>query len=82
MNRRNLKKPMNPKVDLYQPVENTRVGPPPLVIRAIVTTTNAMVAGGMPLEAKKAEDYILLSALPKELQERVKVAVQAIITGI
>lgn len=73
---------MNPKVDLYQPVENARVGPPPLVIRAIVTTSNDMVAGGMPMESKKAEDYVLLSALPREIQERVRVAVQAIITGM
>jgi hypothetical protein len=73
---------MNPKVDLYQPIEAARVGPPPLVIRAVVTTTNAMIAGGMPTGSRKAEDYILLSALPKELQERVRTAVQAIIAGM
>jgi hypothetical protein len=73
---------MNSKVDLYQPVEASRVGPPPLVIRAIVTPNNDMVAGGVPMATKKAEDYVLLSALPKELQERVKVAVQAIISGM
>jgi len=73
---------MNPKVDLYQPVEASRIGPPPLVIRTIVTPNNVMVAGGVPATTRKAEDYVLLSALPKELQERVKVAVQAIISGM
>lgn len=73
---------MNPKVDLYQPVEASRIGPPPVVIRAIVTTNNSMVVGGVPSAARKAEDYVLLSSLPKELQERVRTAVQAIITGM
>lgn len=73
---------MNPKVDIYQPIESSRVGPAPLVIRAIVTPTNNMLMGGMPADSRKVEDYILLSALPKEIQERVRVAVQAIITGM
>lgn len=70
------------KANLYQPIEANRVGPPPLVIRAIVTTNADMVVGGMPSNARKVEDYILLSALPRELQERVRTAVQAIITGM
>lgn len=73
---------MNPKVDVYQPIESSRVGPPPLVIRTIVTMSNDMVAGGMPMESKKIEDYVLLSALPKELQERIRTAVHAIIAGM
>ena len=73
---------MNPKIDIYQPIEANRVGPPPLVIRAIVTPTNAMTVGGMPTDSRRAEDYVLLSALPRELQERVRTAVQAIITGM
>lgn len=73
---------MNQKVDIYQPIESSRVGPAPLVIRTIVTTSSEMVAGGMPSSSRRAEDYILLSALPKELQERVRTAVHAIITGM
>ena len=73
---------MNPKVDLYQPIEANRTGPPPLVIRTIVTPMTAMVEGGTPASARKAEDYILLSALPNELQERVRTAVRAIIAGM
>jgi len=71
------------KVDLFQqPLEASHVGPAPVVLRAVVTTTNAYVAGGIPTEAKRVENYILLSALPRELQERVKTAVQALISNI
>jgi hypothetical protein len=73
---------MNPKVDLYQPLEANRVGPAPLVVRTVVTTNSDMFAGGIPANSKKIEDYVLLSALPKELQERVKIAIQAIVTGM
>lgn len=73
---------MNQKVDIYQPIESNRIGPPPLVIRTIVTTTGDMIAGGTPMSSRKVEDYVLLTALPKELQERVRTAVQAIITGM
>lgn len=73
---------MSNKADLYQPVEASRVGPPPVVVRTIVTPNNSMVAGGMPMDPRRVEDYVLLSALPKELQERVRVAVQAIIAGM
>lgn len=70
------------KVNLYHLLESEHVGQPPLVVRAVVTTTNSYIAGGMPTEAKKVEDYVLLSALPKELQERVKTAIQALLTSI
>lgn len=68
--------------DLYSPITASRIGPSPVVIRAIVTTNNDYIAGGMPQAQLKAESYVLLSALPKELQERVKTAVQAIISGM
>lgn len=70
------------KADLFQPVYARHVGPPPVVLRAVITTNNDYVAGGMPQAQLKAESYVLLSALPKELQERVKTAVQAIISGM
>jgi hypothetical protein len=73
---------MNQKADIYQPIEANRVGPAPLVIRTIVTPSNAMIAGGAPMSSKKIEDYVLLSALPKDLQERVKTAVQALVAGM
>ena len=73
---------MDNRADLYNPIVSTRRGPPPVVIRAIVTHNNSYVAGGMPQAAVTGEDYILLSSLPRELQERVKTAVQALISGM
>jgi hypothetical protein len=70
------------KADLFQPIVAARMGTPPVVVRAIVTTNADYVAGGMPQSTTKAENYILLSALPRELQERVRTAVQAIISGM
>jgi hypothetical protein len=73
---------MENRVDLFRPVYASHVGPPPVVIRAIVTTNQNSIAGGVPQEALRAESYVLLSSLPKELQDRVKTAVQAIISGM
>lgn len=73
---------MENKADLYQPVVSSRIGPAPVVVRAVVTTNSDYVMGGMPQAATKVENYVLLSALPKELQERVKTAVQALIAGM
>jgi len=70
------------KADLFKPIHATHVGPSPVVIRAVVTDNNNYMVGGMPQAALKAENYILLSALPRELQDRVKTAVQAIISGM
>ena len=70
------------RVNLFEPLEATHVGPAPYVIRTVVTTTNSYVAGGMPTEAKKIEDYVLLSSLPKELQERVRTSIQTMLSSI
>lgn len=70
------------KASLFEPIHAAHVGPAPVVIRAVVTLNNDYVAGGMPQAQMKGESYVLLSALPKELQERVKTAVQAIISGM
>jgi hypothetical protein len=68
-------------VDLYQPIVNSRVGLPPISLRAIVTPSSDYVQGGVPINSQRAETYVLLSALPAELQERVKTAIQALISG-
>ena len=73
---------MENKVDLYKPVYADRVGPAPLVIRAIVTPNTSAMVGGVPSSTTVVENYILLSALPKELQERVRTAVQSLIAGM
>ena len=59
------------KVDLY-----------PLTLRVGVPASSGYVEGGTSSEFLKSETYILMSALPFELQERVKTAVQAIISGM
>lgn len=73
---------MENRANLFQPIYATSVGAPPVVIRAVVTTNNNYVVGGMPEAQLKAETYVMLSALPKELQERVKTSIQAIISGM
>lgn len=70
------------KVDLYQPMIASRIGPAPLMLRVAVTPNNGMVAGGVPISTTKIESYVLLSALPQELQERVKTAIQMLVSGI
>jgi hypothetical protein len=73
---------MENKADLYLPVFATKTGPAPLVIRAVVHNNAAYIGGGVPQTSWTPEDYVLVSALPKEIQERVKVAVQSIISGM
>ena len=70
------------KIDLYQPIIASRVGPPPVALRVATTPNLDMVVGGSPHGIQKIETYVLLSALPIELQERVKLAVQATIAGM
>lgn len=67
------------KVDLYQPMIHTRVGAPPLAI-SVAVNRNSMETVGGPVEGSfKQETYVLLSALPEELKERVKTAIQMLI---
>lgn len=69
------------RVDLYQPIINTRVGPAPIALRIGVTPNVDQVVGGVPQGITRIETYVLLSALPTEIQERVKLAVQVLIAG-
>lgn len=73
---------MENKADIYLPVFAAKAGPAPLVIRAVVCNNAAYIGGGVPQTSWTPEDYVCLSSLPKELQERVKVAVQALISGM
>ena len=70
------------KVDLYQPIIASRVGPPPVALRIATTPSLDMVMGGVPQNVSKIETYVLLSSLPTDLQDRVKTAVQALIAGM
>jgi len=55
---------------------NSVTGPAPLVLRVGVTPRADQVVGGPVENVSRIENYVLLSALPTELQERVKAAVQ------
>ncbi len=63
-------------VDLYKPVQAANPGPPPLVLRIITIPNVDHVVGGVPMGTKKAEPYVLLSALPDEIRNRVEIAIQ------
>lgn len=70
------------KVDLYQPLINVRVGAPPLVLNVGVQRSSAETAGGPVENSVRPERYVLLSALPDELRERVKTAIQALLSSL
>jgi hypothetical protein len=70
------------KIDLYQPILHDRQGVPPLTIRVGVYANDGFVEGGTPSTHLKPETYVLLSALPQELRERVTTAIQTIIAGM
>lgn len=68
-------------VDLYQPIAATRTGVQPLVIRVAVRPKPVMTEGGPLEEPMKVVEYVQVKALPFELQERVRTAVQALLMG-
>lgn len=70
------------KVDLYQPIVAARIGAPPVVLRVGVTKNADYAFGGVPSSQMVAESYVLLSALPAELQAQVKIAVQVLLAGM
>lgn len=69
-------------VDLYQPLIHNHNSSAPLTLRVGVRANTEFVEGGTPSSYLKPEIYVLMSALPKELQERVKTAVQVLISGM
>ena len=71
----------NNRADLYQPIFAASTGLAPLVIRAVITKTSPEMLGGVPSTSQKVENYVMISSLPEELQERVKLAIQALISA-
>jgi len=71
---------MSNKVDLYDTLISDK-SPPPITLRVMVPTLSSF-SEGVPEQSVRSESYILLSALPRELQERVKTAVMSIISGM
>lgn len=70
------------KVNLYDGLAADKVGPAPLLIRALVTPSQQYMTGGVPASTTKVETYVLLSALPQELRQRVETAIATISSGI
>lgn len=69
------------RVDLYQSIVNSRVGPAPIALRIGVTPNAGMTEAGPQQGITRVETYVLLSVLPTELQERVRTAVQVLLAG-
>ena len=69
------------KIDIHKPLINTRVGPIPVVLRIATTPTADHVAGGVPVGVTKIESYVLVSAMPTDLQERIRLAIDTMIAG-
>lgn len=73
---------MTNQADINKPIYSTVVGRAPLVIRAVTTSSNTLMVGGSSAVSQKVETYVLLSALPEELRQRVELAVQALVTAM
>jgi hypothetical protein len=66
------------RVNLNMPVHADSA---PVVVRAVVDGKVTLTEVGPVEGSPRAEEYVLFSALPDELKERVKLAVQHIIRG-
>ena len=72
-------------VDLYAPIISSRTGPPPLVFVVGTRpsqsyTIEGTVSGGQ--STIKPEAYVLISALPQELQSRIATAIASLTQGM
>lgn len=65
-------------VDLNYPIFSKTK---PIVIRTIVEGKTSLTEFGPMQTETKVENYVCVSALPKELQEKIQLAVQLIING-
>lgn len=68
-------------VDLFKPIRAARQGAVPVALRVVSQPYANYVAGGVPSTSLKNETYVLLSALPEEIQQRVVTAINAITSG-
>ena len=70
----------NNVADIYNVIVSNKRGNPPLVIRTLTTLDNKAMIDGIPQINQKIENYVLLSALPFELKQRVELAIQSLST--
>jgi len=68
------------RVDFYRPLIANKPGPPPLALRVGIVDGSSY-SEGVPASSVRAETYVLLSALPAELRQRVETAIQLLIAG-
>lgn len=73
---------MNNSANLFEPIHAVHVGPAPLFLRTVQKLNSDYIAGGVPQAHVNIETYVLLSALPRDIQDRVKTAIQAIVAGM
>ena len=72
---------MTAHIDLTKAIASVPGQHPPLVINVVTTPRTMEVVGGVPSSATRTEQYVLYSALPSELKERVKLAIQALVAA-
>lgn len=69
-------------VHLNEPIKAARPGNPPIVININVVPEMQFTSGGPVYQPERVESYVLFSALPEELQRRVKMAVSMLVSSI
>ena len=69
-------------VNLFEPLLAHRKGPAPVFINVGVQAVDMYTESGTIAAPVTSETYVKLSSLPPELRERVKTAVQAILSGM
>jgi len=69
------------RIDLYKPIASNRIVSAPLVLRIGVTPSAPNVEGGTLSSSMKIEEYVLLSALPEEIQRRVRMSIDVLVAG-
>lgn len=69
------------QVDLNKPIASIHSGSPPVVINVAVQNRNS-ISEGVPSGRPTTAQYVLLAAMPDELQRRIVLAVQAIVAGM
>ena len=65
-------------IDLARPIVSGRKGYRPLFFNVAIQGADLVTEGGSVQSNPKQETYVLLSALPKELQIRIQTAIQTI----
>lgn len=69
------------RVNLFDILESDRISRPPVVLRVVTHPSNGSMVEGVPATTAVNEQYVLLSALPDEIRQRVVTAVQALFAG-